>query len=62
MVRYVLSGRRIRLHVDGRQVEVRRILEITPTHIVVEHMDGTIEAIELSRLSSESKARLGVLA
>lgn len=37
--------------VDGRPVRVRRIVAVTPTHVVVEHLDGRIEAIELRRLS-----------
>jgi len=38
------------LVVNGRRVTVKRILAVTDTHIVVEHLDGRIEAIPLAAL------------
>lgn len=41
--------------VDGRRITIKRVVAVTPTHIVVEHVDGRIEAIPLERVSSERK-------
>lgn len=40
------------IYVDGKRVVVKEIVEVTPTHVVVKHMDDTIEAIPIERVTS----------
>jgi len=42
--------------VDGKPLRVKRILAISDLYIVVEHLDGRIEAIPISRLTTQQRA------
>lgn len=44
------------IYVDGKRVIVREILAVTPTHIVVRHLDGSVEAIEIERVTLKKGA------
>lgn len=41
--------------VDGEKILVKRIIQITDTHIIVEHIDGSIEAIPIERTVEKPK-------
>ncbi|MEM4846968.1 MAG: hypothetical protein QW794_04330 [Thermosphaera sp.] len=45
------------IYVDGKRVVVKEVIEVTPTHIVVKHMDDTIEAIPIERVTGPELLR-----
>lgn len=45
----------VQIRVGGRTIKVRQILSVTPTHVVVEHLDGRIEVIPLEQPPPERR-------
>ncbi|MEM4436167.1 MAG: hypothetical protein QXO22_04310 [Thermosphaera sp.] len=56
MVRVVRQH--VRLVVNGKPIKVRRIITTTPTHVVVEHLDGHVELIPIESLEQRKDAVL----
>jgi len=44
----------VTLEVGGKKITVRRVLGVTESHIIVEHLDGRVEAIPLTAVKGFS--------
>lgn len=49
------------IYIDGKRVVVKEIVEVTPTHVVVKHMDDMIEAIPIERVSSPESLKSRII-